>query len=70
MKKEIQSFEPEEYWSIEGNFKLKDEMFEAKYYGVNGKKQNLANEEDVQAVLKQMKGKSFQVTNVTRRTST
>ncbi len=69
-EKEIQSFEPEEYWSIEGNFKLKDEMFEAKYYGVNGKKQNLANEEDVQAVLKQMKGKSFQVTNVTRRTST
>lgn len=66
-EKEIQSFEPEEYWSIEGNFKLKDEMFEAKYYGVNGKKQSLSNEEDVQAVLKQMKGKSFQVTNVTRK---
>ncbi|WP_078391510.1 type I DNA topoisomerase [Shouchella patagoniensis] len=66
-EKEIQNFEPEEYWSIEGNFKLKGEMFEAKYYGVNGKKQSLSNEEDVQAVLKQMKGKSFQVTNVTRK---
>ncbi|WEG15631.1 type I DNA topoisomerase [Alkalihalophilus pseudofirmus] len=66
-EKEIQAFVPEEYWTIQGKFSLGDEAFDAKFYGVDGKKQELKSEEEVQAVLKQLKGKSFDVASVKKK---
>src|SRR5690606_10593478 len=50
-EKEIKSFVPEEYWSISAKFSLEGELFDAKFYGVDGKKKDLKSERDVKEIL-------------------
>ncbi|KSU62502.1 DNA topoisomerase I [[Bacillus] enclensis] len=64
---EIKNFEPEEYWSIEAEFKKDKETFQASFYGIDGKKVDLKTEEEVKSVLAQVKGKSFEVNKVTKK---
>lgn len=66
-EKEIQNFEPEEYWSIKGLFKTGDETFEAQFYGTDGKKAELKSEEDVNAVLARLKGNNFTIETVEKK---
>lgn len=66
-EKEIQNFEPEEYWSIDGTFSTAKETFEAGFYGVDGKKQELTSEEDVQSVLGRLNGDAFSVDKVEKK---
>jgi DNA topoisomerase-1 len=63
-EKEIQAFIPEEYWSIDGNFKKGTKQFKAAFYGVDGKKTKLENHEAVQSVMQRIKSKDFLVTEV------
>ncbi|SDN27633.1 type I DNA topoisomerase [Alkalicoccus daliensis] len=64
---EILAFEPVEYWSITAQLEKDGMEFEAKFTGVNGKKQELGTEEEVNAVLSQMNGKAFEVDAVKKR---
>lgn len=64
---EIKNFQPEEYWTIDGTFKKGKDTFQANFYGINGKKKKLQNEQDVKDVLKQVKGKDFSISNVTKK---
>lgn len=64
---EINTFEPVEYWSIGATFKKGRSSFEAAYYGNAKKKLGLANKEEVDAVLKQLKGETFEVHDVVKR---
>ncbi|WP_342600674.1 type I DNA topoisomerase [Psychrobacillus sp. FSL H8-0483] len=64
---EINEFIPEEYWSIEGQFEKDKKAFDALYYGNEQEKVKLSNEDEVKAVLKVMKGKKFEVTNVVKK---
>lgn len=65
---EIRNFVPEEYWTIDADFKKGREKFQASFYGQNGKKANLKNQEDVQAVLEQLdRQQDFSITKVDRR---
>lgn len=64
---EIKSFQPEEYWSIDGSFEKGSKSFEAGFYGIASEKLKLSNEEQVKEVLKQIKGKDFDVTKVLKR---
>ncbi|MBM7578485.1 type I DNA topoisomerase [Jeotgalibacillus terrae] len=64
---EIKNFQPEEYWTIDGQFKKGTKDFTASFYGINGKKKKLENEDDVKEVLNQMKGKQFEVQSVTKK---
>lgn len=66
-EKEIQQFEPEEYWSIKGLFKTGKEQFEAQFYGVDGKKTGLKSEDDVQSVLSRLKGNDFTISSVEKK---
>lgn len=67
-EKEIRKFKPEEYWSIEANFKKGRSKFQAKFYGQDGKKKNLPNNEAVQNILKNIeKDKDWDVDKVTRK---
>ncbi len=67
-EKAIKNFTPEEYWSIDSEFKKGRSKFKAAFYGVNGKKKDLPNNEAVQAILKQLDPKGdFDITKVTRR---
>ncbi|MDR7074554.1 type I DNA topoisomerase [Fictibacillus barbaricus] len=66
-EKEIEAFKPEEYWKIKGLFQTGKEEFEAQFYGVNGKKRELSNEDEVKEVLGKMKGKSFNIDSVQKK---
>ena len=63
---EIRNFIPEEYWNIYAT--LLDEeskkKFEAKFYGKNGKKMELHKQEEVDAILEDIKDGKYIVTNV------
>lgn len=66
-EKEINNFKPEEYWTIDGNFLKGKKKFQANFYGVNGKKKKLSTADDVKEVMSAIKGKSFDVTDVTKK---
>ncbi|MBP3684201.1 MAG: type I DNA topoisomerase [Oscillospiraceae bacterium] len=62
---EIRAFQPEEYWSLDVTLNRmgKPGSFVAHYYG-SPKKQELTNEEMTQAVINDIEGSVFTVTNV------
>jgi len=64
---EIKNFVPEEYWTIEGLFEKDKKQFEAFYYGDEKEKLKLTNEEQVEEILKKIKGAEFEVVNVTKK---
>lgn len=64
---EIKQFVPEEYWSIEGAFEKGKSKFDAMYYGTTKEKKKLTSKEEVDAVLKSMKGKQFTVEKVVKK---
>ena len=64
---EIKEFVPEEYWSIEGLLEKGKKQFDALFYGTGDQKIKLSNEDEVKAVLSQLKGDAFEVTNVVKR---
>ncbi|CAG9607427.1 type I DNA topoisomerase [Pseudoneobacillus rhizosphaerae] len=64
---EINSFNPEEYWTIDGDFLKGIESFEASFFGVGGKKVELNSEVEVGEIFKQMKGNKFVVQSVTKK---
>ncbi|WP_099221388.1 type I DNA topoisomerase [Listeria costaricensis] len=66
-EREIKAFKPEEYWTIDGNFKKGRKAFQAAFYGYDGKKQKLSTVEDVQQVMARLKGKDYEVINVTKK---
>lgn len=66
-EKEIQSFVPEEYWSIQGQFKAGKEVFEAKFYGIENQKKDLRNEQEVHEVLNRIKGNKFLIEEVKKK---
>ena len=65
-EREIEAFEPEEYWLISAHLRESGgkKTFEARYYGENGKKRDLHTEEEAQAVLAQIRDRSFTAVEV------
>ncbi|QAY65591.1 type I DNA topoisomerase [Paenibacillus protaetiae] len=61
---EIDSFIPEEYWSITAKLMHEGTPFEAKYYSLDGEKRELGSEQAMQQVLDAMEGGSFLVADV------
>ncbi|MCI0764640.1 type I DNA topoisomerase [Bacillus sp. TL12] len=66
-EKEIQSFIPEEFWTIKTEFVKGKDTFEASFYGVNGEKVQLTNEAQVKSIIETMKDNAFSVENVTKK---
>ncbi|WP_314061850.1 type I DNA topoisomerase [uncultured Vagococcus sp.] len=64
---EINAFEPEEYWSINGNFLKKRKKFKAGFYGIDGKKTKLSNADDVKEVTKRLKTKDYTIEKITKK---
>lgn len=65
--KEIREFIPEEYWSIDGNFKKATKKFKAAFWGLDGKKKKLPNAESIKEVTERLDGKDYQVTKVEKK---
>ncbi|GAC92046.1 DNA topoisomerase I [Anoxybacillus flavithermus NBRC 109594] len=66
-EKEIQSFQPEEYWTIQGTFTKGNDTFEAQFYRLGSEPFDLKTEQDVQHVLNHIQGNEFVVTAVTKK---
>ena len=60
-EREIEAFEPKEYWTISAPLTKKGEKksVNAKFYGINGKKKELTCSNDTQKILDMIKGKDF-----------
>ncbi|ACM14046.1 DNA topoisomerase I [Bacillus cereus Q1] len=66
-EREIQSFEPEEFWTIKTEFVKGKDTFEASFYGVDGEKVQLTNETQVNEIIERLKDNAFSVENVMRK---
>jgi DNA topoisomerase-1 len=63
---EINSFVPEEYWSLDAQFAVKGEKkpLTAKFHGTTEEKMDIHSREEMDQVLAALKGASFAVTDV------
>ncbi|MBM7644345.1 DNA topoisomerase-1 [Scopulibacillus daqui] len=66
-EKEIKDFKPDEYWTIPGKFKVRDEIFDASFYGIGNKKVELKNKDDVDKVMEKLRDKQFEVAKVQKK---
>lgn len=66
-EKEIQSFIPEEYWTITGEFLKGMEGFEASFFELGGKKVELKSKQDVDEILKKISDERFVVHAINKR---
>ena len=65
---EIASFIPEEYWSLDANFKVKGEKkpLTAKFYGTKDEKITIHNEEELHKILADLEDAEYKVVDVKR----
>lgn len=63
---EINAFIPEEYWTLEASFTIAGERkpLVAKFYGTEKQKLPIRSKEELDAILKDLEGASYQVTEV------
>ncbi len=64
---EINAFVPEEYWSISGQFEKDDTTFEAEFFGDLKKKLKLTDKQQVDDILSQLNGDTFDIANVVKK---
>ncbi|QQO07407.1 type I DNA topoisomerase [Breznakiella homolactica] len=63
-EKEVESFIPEEYWTLEADFKVGKTTFTAQLVSWKGSKPELKNEAEVQAIIDQLTGLEAAVTDI------
>lgn len=66
-EREIQSFVPEEYWTIKADFLKGNELFEGSFFSLEGKRTELHSEEDVKKIVTAIQGNEFAISNVTKK---
>ncbi len=68
-EKEVKEFVPQEYWSIDAKFTAPSsrKIFAAKLSAIDGKKAELANQEETDKVLKRLENAVYTVTDVKKR---
>ncbi|CVY05041.1 type I DNA topoisomerase [Staphylococcus hominis] len=67
---EIRNFKPEEYWSIEGEFRHKKSKFTAKFLHYKNKPYKLKTKKDVEKITSELNGDEFEITNVNKKEKT
>ncbi|MCR5809108.1 MAG: type I DNA topoisomerase [Clostridiales bacterium] len=65
-EQEIMDFEPEEYWTITAYLRSQysKKPIEAKFYGYNGEKTDVKNEEEANSVIEKSKGVPFVLSDI------
>lgn len=67
-EREIQAFEPQEYWSLTAHLTgAEPPPFEAKFFQYKGEKTDLKNEKQTLAIVSEIEGLPFEVSNITRK---
>ena len=67
---EIRNFKPEEYWSIEGEFRYNKSKFTAKFLHYKNKPYKLKTKKDVEKITSELNGDEFEITNVNKKEKT
>jgi len=68
---EIESFVPEEYWTVTVNFTQKDGVsFDAKLYKINDEKAVISNKRQVDKIIRALTGASYRVNRITAQEKT
>ena len=67
-EEEIEKFIPEEYWNLYANLQEREtkKNFEAKFYGKEGKKQEIHSESEIKEILKNIENAKYIVKDVKR----
>jgi DNA topoisomerase-1 len=65
-EREILSFEPREYWSVDADFEASDQRFPAKLVRIDGKDVEISNQEAAEATVADIKTHSYRVSEVTK----
>lgn len=65
-EEEINAFIPEEYWSLEADFKIKGEKkpLIAKFYGDKNGKLNINSKEELDKILKDLEGAKYKIASI------
>ena len=64
-EREIEGFIPEEYWTIDGKFEKDNVVFDAHFHGgLDGKKQTVHTEQEVEQIISALKGAEYSVSAV------
>ncbi|MFW5984760.1 MAG: type I DNA topoisomerase [Halanaerobiaceae bacterium] len=66
-EREIEKFEPDEYWSLTALLKKEEQKIEAELHRINGEKFEISSEEEMEDVLADLKEKPFVVNKVKER---
>lgn len=66
-QKEIDEFNPEEYWSLEADLLHDKTEFTAKLMKIAGKKAEIPNKEAMDAILAQLQGKDYRAVSVQKK---
>ncbi len=64
--RQIEAFQPEEYWTLDAKLGEKAAAFTARYHGKNGKKTELKSAAEVDAVVAETEGETFFVRSLKR----
>ncbi|HAU32129.1 MAG: DNA topoisomerase [Desulfotomaculum sp. 46_296] len=68
---EIESFTPEEYWTLTVNFIQKDGVsFEARLYKINDEKAGISNKKQIDKIIRDLTGASYRVSRITTQEKT
>ena len=65
-EREIEAFQPEEYWTLDANLLADGPAFAARYHGKDGRKAELKSAGEVDAVVRETEGETFRVKSVKR----
>ena len=65
-EEEINAFIPEEYWTLEGTFRVEGEKkpLKAKFYGTEKSKMNIHSKEELDEILKKVENAAYRVAEV------
>lgn len=65
-EEEINAFIPEEYWSLDATLKVKGEKrpLVAKFYGVDGQKQTIHSQKELDQIISQVESEEFNIADI------
>ena len=65
-EREIEAFQPEEYWTLDADLLGQNKPFTARYHGKDGKKADLKSQAEVDQVVRETENAAFSVKSVKR----
>ncbi|MCS7229344.1 MAG: type I DNA topoisomerase [Candidatus Kryptonium sp.] len=67
-EEEIKNFKPEEYWTIEAEFKTSSgEILKAKLFKINGEDPKITDKETAEKIFNDLKSKVFKISNIQKK---